>query len=157
MNERKQMKENDNNKIPPVLPGFFTLPPYEEHPPMLLGGYCAHCDRYFFPKPRYCPECLDIPETREMGNRGRIHSFTVVRAKPPLGLPRPYAVGYVDLDPDMAGGGLRVFSLLDPDKVDALRIGARVVLHVSRLGQNRRGEPCLRPLFKPLEEAQEGP
>jgi uncharacterized protein len=122
---------------------------------MLLGGYCARCRRYYFPRPRYCPGCLDEPETREVGNRGRIHSFTTVRTKAPLGLPEPYAVGYVDLDREMGGPGLRVFSLFDPGSTDTLRIGAMVTLRVAPLGHNGRGEPCLRPFFKLVSEEQD--
>ncbi len=144
-----------DNQISPMLPGIFTLPPYEEMPPILLGGYCTRCDRYFFPRPRYCPGCLDVPKTRGVGNRGRIHSFTTVRTKAPLGLPQPYAVGYVDLDLKTGGAGLRVFSLFDPASTDTLRIGAPVILDVAPLGHDSRGEPCLRPFFKLVNEEQE--
>ena len=122
---------------------------------MLLGGYCVHCDAAFFPKPRYCPHCLETPESRAIGNTGVIHSFTVVRTKPPLGLPQPYGVGYVDLDKGMDGSGLRVFCLFDPDFVDELKIGEKVTLQVSPLGHNGRGEACLRPFFRPVDAEQE--
>ena len=79
----------------------------------------------------------------ELGSRGRIYSFTVVRTKPPLGLPRPYAVGYVDLD----GSGLRIFSLLDPAQVERFRIGAPVRLAARPLGEDGHGNPRLRPYF----------
>ncbi len=141
------MNNDGIDEIPPMLPGIFTLPPYEERPPMLLGGYCPQCDAYFFPRPRYCPRCLNIPEFREIGNRGRIHSFTAVRIKPPLGLPQPYSVGYIDLDREMTGAPLRIFCLLDPDSMDDLRIGAQVRLKVAPMGHDGRGEVCLRPFF----------
>ena len=143
------------NLISPMLPGIFTLPPDGEELPMLLGGYCAHCDEYFFPRPRYCPRCLEIPDSREIGNRGRIHSSTVVRTKPPLGLPQPYSVGYVDLDEDTAGSGLRVFCLFDPDTVDELRIGGKVTLKVTPMGHDGRGESRLRPFFTPENRKEE--
>ncbi len=148
--ENEKMKE-----IPPMLPGIFTLPPYGEKPPMLLGGYCESCNRYYFPKPRYCPRCLEVPESREIGNRGRIHSFTAVRIKPPLGLSQPYGVGYVDLDDEQNGSGLRVFCLFDPDSMDRLRIGGKVILNVAPLGHNGRGEVRLRPFFTPVQSKEE--
>ena len=128
------MTNKKTDEIPPMLPGIFTLPPYGGKSPMLMGGYCAHCDAYFFPRPRYCPRCLEIPESREIGNKGRIHSFTSVRTKPPLGLPQPYSVGYVDLDDEQNGSGLRVFCLFDPDSMDRLRIGGRSDLKGSPSG-----------------------
>lgn len=149
------MDKSNKNQLPPMLPDIFTLPPYKEKPPTLLGGYCESCDRTFFPRPRFCPLCLGTPELMAVGNEGIIHSFTVVRTKPPLGLPQPYGVGYVDLAPGMAGPGLRVFCLFDPDSLDRLKIGAKVTLKVGPLGHDGRGEPRLRPFFKPVRVEQE--
>ncbi len=149
------MDNIQTDTIPPMLPGIFTLPPYGTNSPFLLGGYCARCEEYFFPRPGYCPRCLGSPETRKLGNRGRIHSFTVVRTKPPLGLPQPYAVGYVDLEEGSAGAGLRVFSLFDPESIDDLQMGGQVTLQVSPLGHDGKGEACLRPYFKPLGKTEE--
>jgi uncharacterized OB-fold protein len=66
-------------------------------------------------------------------------------------LPRPYSVGYVDLDEDMIGAGLRIFCLFDPGSMDQLRIGAKVILQAAPLGHDVRGEVCLRPFFKPID------
>jgi uncharacterized OB-fold protein len=151
----KHLTDIGTEQIAPMLPGIFTLPPYGEKLPMLLGGYCVHCEASFFPKPRYCPRCLETPVSREIGNTGAIHSFTVVRIKPPLGLPQPYSVGYVDLDGDMTGSGLRVFCLFDPDSLDQLKIGMKVTLQVGPLGHDGREDMRLRPFFKPVNMKQE--
>lgn len=143
--------------IAPMLPDIFTLPGEDGRAPMLLGGYCGRCNAHYFPKPRYCPRCLETPELREIGNTGVIHSFTVVRTKPPLGLPQPYSVGYVDLAEDAAGFGLRVFCLFDPEFVDQLKIGSKVELHAGPLGHDGKGEARLRPYFKPVDEGEGGP
>jgi uncharacterized OB-fold protein len=74
---------------------------------------------------------------------GSIYSYTVVRIKPPFGLPQPYGVAYVDL----ADENLRVIGLLDPAQVDRYAVGAGVKLSVGPLGHNRDGEPCLRYFF----------
>lgn len=134
-----------NQDILPVAAGIFTLPPYDDAPPALLGGYCATCSRYYFPRPRYCRTCLDTPEEVVLGGEGAIYTYTVIRVKPPLGLPSPYAVGYIDL----AETGLRIFCLLDPDAVDTLRIGSPVTLKVAPLGHGVDGSPRLRPYFTP--------
>lgn len=132
-----------NEIIPSFVPGILTPPPYGEKPPGLLGGYCLSCEAHYFPKPRYCPRCLKAVEQREIGAKGRVHSFTVVRTKAPLGLPEPYSVGYIDLDLS----GLRIFCLLDPECIDRLHIGSEVELRVSPLGHDGRGAPRLRPFF----------
>ena len=86
-----------------------------------------------------------------MGGRGRVHSLSVIRIKPPLGLPRPYSVGYVDL----AKTGLRVFGLLDPEQINQMKIGDRVCLSVRELGHDNQGGPGLRPVFTLMPEGPE--
>ncbi|MCB2188256.1 MAG: OB-fold domain-containing protein [Deltaproteobacteria bacterium] len=111
--------------------------------PVLLGGHCPACGRTFFPRPQYCPGCLAPPEVRELSGEGTIYSYTVVRIRPPFGLPQPYAVGYVDL----AGTELRIYGMFDPADTEDLAIGRRVRLSVGPLGADLRGAPCLRPFF----------
>jgi len=129
--------------IPPMAPGIFTLPPYDREQPQLLGGLCSDCDKYYFPRPKYCPCCLGAVDETSLGSEGTIYSYTVVRTKPPLGLPQPYSVGYVD----MAPSGLRVFCLLDPAAIKQLRVGSLVRLSSGPLGHDGRGETRLRPYF----------
>jgi len=131
--------------IPPMIPGIFTLPPYSKHTPELLGGFCSECNRHFFPRPKYCPVCLALVKEVPVGSQGRIYSFTIVRTKPPLGLPQPYSVGYIDLEET----GLRVFCLLDPTAIPQLQIGLPVRLAVGPLGHDGSGSPRLRPYFTP--------
>ena len=118
----------------------------DHNKPVLLAGFCQKCGTRFFPKPKLCPTCLTEVELAELGSCGSIYSYTVVRIKPPLGLPQPYAVGYIDI------GGLRIFSLLDPDRVEELHIGQHVRLAVRQLGVDGLGKPCLRPYFTPGSE-----
>jgi len=129
--------------IRPVANGVFTLPSAGGGPPRLLGGDCAAGHGPFFPGPAYCPRCLGTIHEADLGSSGTVYSYTVVRTRPPLGFPQPYSVGYIDLDTS----GLRVFCLLDPDCIDGLAIGRRVVLSVRPFGDDGAGEPLLRPLF----------
>jgi len=140
------MDSETPNEIPPVASGVFTLPPYDETPPRLLGGFCPDCNRYFFPRPKYCKNCLKPVGESSLGSKGTLYSFTVIRTKPPLGLPQPYCVGYIDL----AETDLRIFCLLDPKAIDQLRVGLPVHLTVGPLGHNGKGDACLRPYFSPL-------
>ncbi len=80
----------------------------------------------------------------ELPRRGTLYSYTVVRMKPPFGLPAPYAVGYVDF----AGVDLRVFMLLDPDVIGTLRIGMKLEITSGPLGIDLSGHPCIRPYFR---------
>jgi len=132
--------------IPPAVPGLFTLPPYDMCPPMLLGGFCQVCNRYYFPRPRYCRVCLGEVVETTLGSKGTIYCFTVVLRKAPLGLPNPYGVGYVDL----TESGLRIFGLLDPAAIGRIQIGMRVRLAVAPLGDDGHGSPRLRPYFTPV-------
>lgn len=132
--------------ILPFAPGIYRAAG-NAGDPVLLGGHCRDCDRCYFPRPARCPVCLGDTAEAEIGARGRIYSWTVVRTKPPLGLPAPYAVGYVDLD----DSGLRVFALLDPVHIGALRIGAPVRLSVQALGHDGHGTPRLRPCYTPAD------
>ena len=83
-------------------------------------------------------------EEVDLGSEGTLYSFTVIRTKPPLGLPQPYSVGFVDLK---KGKDLRIFCLLDPMAIDRLRIGLPMRLAVAPLGHDGRGSPLLRPYF----------
>jgi uncharacterized OB-fold protein len=142
------MNQRIQTEIPPVAEGIFTLPSDDKARPSLLGGFCERCGRFFFPSSRYCRGCLGPLTEASLGSEGTLYAFTVIRTKPPLGLPQPYAVAYVDLkDVD-----LRIFSLLDPNAIEKLRIGLPVVLEVAPMGHDGRGSPCLRPYFTPRSE-----
>lgn len=142
------MDPEKDEQVAPVAPGIFTLPPYDVQPPILLGGICPKCDRQYFPKPIYCPYCLGSLKTSFIGSTGKIHAFTVVRTKPPLGLPKPYAIGYVDMEES----GLRIFCLFDPWQIEHLAVGIEVNLVVDVLGNDGRGMPRLRPYFTPVKK-----
>ena len=133
--------------IPPAVSGIFTLPPYDKAPPMLLGGFCRICNRYYFPKPKYCRVCLGEVDETALSPEGTIYSFTVIRRKPPFGLPTPYSVGYIDL----SESGLRIFCLLDPMAVNQIQVGTAVRLAVRPLGHDGHGAPRLRPYFTPVK------
>jgi len=141
------MEANTNDKKSPetFLQGMFTLPPYGKEGPHLIGGFCEQCHRKFFPLPFICPYCLHELQEVLLSSQGTLHSFAVVRVKAPFGLPLPYCLGYVDLRED----GLRVISLIDPQRIDDLEIGMDLALRVTELGDDGKGNPCLRYLFTP--------
>lgn len=127
-----------------VMPGILDIPA-DGGQPRLLGGSCPSCGVRYFPRPSRCRRCLGPVEESPVGAKGVVYSFTVIRIRAPLGLPEPYAIGYVDLEES----ALRVFCLLDPQAVGMFRIGIPVRLAVGALGRDARGAPCLRPYFTP--------
>lgn len=129
------------------------LPPVAEHifaPSKdgfeLVGAYCEDCDKYFFPTREHCSSCHGSTVQTGLGSHGVVYSFTIVRTKPPFGLPQPYGVAYIDL----CGCPLRVFGLLDPQQLEKIHIGTQVCLFVGPMGVNNAKQPCLRPFFQLL-------
>ncbi|MGD9713876.1 MAG: Zn-ribbon domain-containing OB-fold protein [Thermomicrobiales bacterium] len=114
----------------------------------LIGSRCTTCGRYQFPHADICPEDLSKTTRVSIGRTGTLYSYTVVRTKPPFGLPAPYALGYVDLD-DV---GLRVLMLLDAARIDDMRIGIPLRLTSDRMGVGLDGQICRRPFFTPADE-----
>ena len=137
------MADDMDPGIKPIAEGIFSMPSPAQPSPRLIGGFCATCDRKYFPRSGYCPTCLGEVEEISLDSKGTLYCFTVVRTKPPFGLPQPYGIGYVDL----TESGLRIFCLLDPASIDQLRIGLRVKLAVGPLGHDGHGAPRLRPYF----------
>ncbi len=132
----------------PIIKGLFTLPPYNSEGPRLIGAACVRCHRKFFPPPFVCPDCLGKLEEVQLPTQGILHSFTIVRVKAPYGLPLPYGLGYVDLE----GDELRILTLLDPHKVEDLKIGMHMELRIIEIGDDGMKNPALRYLFTPKEE-----
>lgn len=130
--------------LPPFVDAVFSGDGEETD---LLGSRCPHCGAHQFPGTALCPADLTETEPANLGRTGRLYSYTVVRAKPPFGLPAPYAIGYVDLD----GCGLRVFALLDAERSDALKMDMPLRLISGPLGVDLAGQPCRRPYFTPAD------
>ncbi len=131
-----------------------TLPPFARDvfdglgpATRLLGSRCRGDGRLLFPRTPLCPDDGLATDPVELPARATLYSFTVVRMRPPCGLPAPYAVGYVDL----VGADLRLFMLLDPDAVGRLRIGMPLALSSGPLGVDLEGAPCIRPYFIPVD------
>jgi len=121
-------------------------------PYALVGSRCPDCGARAFPSAVRCPHCQGTPLRQGVGAAGSLYTYTVVRTRAPFGLPEPYAVGYVDLDES----GLRVFGLIDPAMAGDLAVGLRVEVDLMRLGVDRKGRPCLRPVFRAEHGAVSG-
>ncbi|MEA3538321.1 MAG: OB-fold domain-containing protein [Pseudomonadota bacterium] len=128
--------------LPPFAEGIFTG---DGALTKLVGSRCTLCGARHFPARTHCPDDMTETETVSLGSSGTLYSATVIRTKPPFGLPAPYAVGYVDLD----AHPLRIFMLLDPAHTEDFRIGMPLDLRSGLLGVGLGGEPCIRPYFTP--------
>lgn len=131
--------------LAPFAPGIFRG---SGEGARLIGSRRGAETRPHFPALERCGDDSEWEEV-ELPAKGTLYSYTVVRVKPPVGLPTPYAVGYVDLD----GIGLCIFALLDPSAVDDYRIGMRVRLTSGPLGVDLDGVACERPYFRPVDDA----
>lgn len=117
--------------------------------PRLSGSICSVCNYSSYPCKAHCSECCAPMTPMSFDGTGTIYSFTVVRVKPPLGLPQPYTVAYIDLD----HVPLRIFGLLDTKEDHCYAIGERVLLATGELGNDAQGVPCLRPFFQSVESS----
>lgn len=125
--------------LPPFAPGIFTG---QGEATRLIGSRCPGCGAVDFPARAECGDG-GVPSLVELSPRGTLYSYTVVRTKPPFGLPAPYALGYVDL----ADGGPRVLMPLDPAAIGGFAIGMALRLSSGPLGTDLAGQPCTRPFF----------
>lgn len=128
--------------LPPFAQGIFKA---DGALAELVGSRCPVCGAQHFPARTHCPDDMAETEAVSLGDSGTLYSATVIRTKPPFGLPAPYAVGYVDLD----AHPLRIFMLLDPEHTEDFRIGMPLALKSGALGVGLGGEPCIRPYFTP--------
>ena len=138
--ERRAVSETG---LPPVAAGIFTG---SGDNTSLIGSRCSECKRIDFPARVDCVDCGDgTPDIVPLSRRGTLYSYTVVRTRPPFGLPAPYALGYVDL----AAEGLRVLMPLDAKAIGGFAIGMPLVLVSGPLGVDLAGHACIRPFFTP--------
>jgi len=112
-----------------VEEGLFEYPTADPQGPTLLANCCVHCRKTFFPKRSLCPYCFEKGKMEgvKLDQQGIIYACTVIHRNSPTGIIAPYAYGYVDIP----ANNLRIFSLLDSDRIDQLAVGVPVSLRVS--------------------------
>ena len=89
----------------------------------LTVQHCVACDRLVFYPREFCPHCLSSEmEWVEVGGKGRVHTYTVIRqaAHPYFQEQVPYLYGVVELDE-----GPRMYTNFLMD-IDAIEVGQRV-------------------------------
>ncbi|GAA2848656.1 hypothetical protein GCM10010472_01970 [Pseudonocardia halophobica] len=114
----------------------------------LLINRCADCGRWQQPPFPICPSCWsDDVRPTEVSGEGTIHSFTILRAGPPLpGV--DYASGHPVVVVELAEQqGVRVTATTADVAHEELRVGMPVTL----TWVDRGGEPV--PAFRPAASA----
>jgi uncharacterized protein len=116
-----------NGGIPAVHEDLFTV-----EPPALRAGGCTSCSARHFPVRAVCPECQgDAVEAVALSTTGVVHTFTIVRMRPPGYVGEaPYAYGVVEL-PE----GLRVTTTFVADDLEAIAIGDPCTFELLPLGE----------------------
>lgn len=121
----------------PIAPGLFVS---EAVGPRLIAGRCRACHELHFPAADTCPYCADEAAPEQIGPRGTLCLFTVVRTAPPgyVG-PVPYGFGVIELH----GTGLCVLARLDETSLERLRPGLPMQLRIAPLFTDADGREVL--------------
>ena len=115
----------------------------------LIGSRCRECGYVAFPKRVVCPACIkeDTMEEMHLGERGRIHSYSVVHVPLP-GFPAPYILAQVEL-PE----GPIIFSLLTgcEPREGVVDIGTEVELVIGKTSRDKEGDDVMGYIFRPVK------
>lgn len=124
----------------PFKEGLFS----EEGGGTLLANRCKACGRIYFPKARFCFDCLEKEmEELVLSRRGKLYSYTVGRMAS-THFPPPYVVGLVDL-PE----GVRVFAPLLMTADDPIKVGMEMEVCIDKLWQEKE-QQVMGYKFKPV-------
>ena len=94
----------------------------------LSASRCKSCGRVYFPKSKYCLDCLGNElENISLKKRGKLFSYTVGRM-PSTHFKPPYAVGFVEM-PE----GIRIFAPLGIIADKPFKIGMEMEVHAEAL------------------------
>ena len=132
----------------PVTAGLFDLSHGGGH---LIGGHCASCDRFHFPRTGTCPYCSAADcAARALSDRGTLRLFTAVRNRPPGYRGEvPFGFGVVEL-PE----GVQIVSRLGEADVARLRFGMPMRLAFDPLHVDEEGRQVVTYSFHPAEDGR---
>ncbi len=130
-----------------VEPKFFEE---TENGLRLLGSICKKCNSKFFPKKKFCTNCLNSAELEEyiLPTRGKLVSYSVAHDSL-MGIKTPYAFGYIKLIPD----GLVLYSLLtdcEPFE-EKLKIGMEMEMVIEHMVRDFYDNDIYAYKFRPVK------
>ena len=134
----------------PVTPGLFADDPEGAR---LIGGFCAACERYHFPRLSTCPFCSAAEcEARRLSGQGVLYLYTAVLNRPPgYRGELPFGFGVVEL-PE----GLRVIGRLTVAELGRLRAGMPMRVVVTPLHVDDEGRTVTSYAFAPIDDVERG-
>ena len=101
----------------------------------LVANRCKSCGRLYFPKAKYCLDCLgEELEELLLKGEGKVFSYTVGRM-PSTHFKPPYAVGFVDMTE-----GVRIWGPLDIVDNKPFQVGMQVQAYADTLWMDGENE-----------------
>jgi uncharacterized OB-fold protein len=96
----------------------------------IMGTHCPSCDRVLVPARGFCDACfVETDEWREVGNEGRLETFTIITASFPGLPPPPNVVGYVTLE----GAGTALLNAVQGIDLSDVDAAGKRMLSLTRL------------------------
>ena len=129
----------------PITAGLFVIG--GDGSGALLGGHCAACRRWHFPRLSTCPYCAaDGCDTRPLSQEGSLYLYTAVLNRPPgYKGDVPFGFGIVEL-PE----ALRIITRLTESDPTRLHHGMPMRLVFERLHTDEQGRDVVTYAFAPL-------
>jgi len=131
-----------------VVDRFFERTPAG---PVLVGSRCRLCGKVAFPRKKVCTRCFrnDCMEVHPLAKQGEIVTYSVSHMSH-IGIPTPYAFGYVYLPDDR----ITIYTLFkdwEPAE-EKLRIGGRAELCYDVFRNDPWGNPIVAYMYRCLGE-----
>ena len=115
--------------------------------PVLTGNRCPKCDKIYFPKVDFCPQCLgEGLEERELSRKGSLFAYTVTRIKV-AGFEPPHPLGIIFLADDK----LSILTPLILDDKEKLKAGTEMEMVIAPLWTEEDGTVVYGYKFKKCE------
>lgn len=129
----------------PVETGLFRIPTAPGDAGALIGSRCRVCGEVFLRRRRRCGNCSGPVDVVDIGQRGKLRSFTTLRQSlPGAFVQAPYAVGKIQL-PE----GPLVSARIEVDDPDSLEFDQPVELVIRTVGQDDYGNEVVGFLYRP--------
>ena len=127
-----------------VVDKFFERTP---DGPILVGSKCKECGKVYFPRKKVCSKCFrnDTLEIHPMAKQGQIVTYSI-SAMSHIGIPTPYAFGYVYLPED----DITIYTLFsdwDPPE-EKLYIGQQTELGYEVFREDPWGNPVISYVYR---------
>ena len=138
----------------PAIEGLFHVPDNPNDQPYLIGTKCPHCGNIAFPGIPACHRCgkRDAMQEYHFGQKGKIASYTVVRATLP-GFESPSIQSLIALEE-----GITIWALLtgcDPFGAD-LDLGMDVELVIAKVREDAQANEIVSYQYQPIRKFRSG-